>query len=61
MSYTLGEVEYDKNEYLNFGAQDYKEIGQNLKTEINIIDTKKEINENNTDTDLEELEHIENM
>ena len=74
MSHSLGEVEYDEKEYLNFGAEDYKKISQNLKTEIDIIDTKKdevEINdksyfENNyegseDDTDLEELEHIENI
>lgn len=71
MSHTLGEVEYDKSEYLNFGAEDYKKINQSLKTEINIIDTKKDdeddnqdnINSdnNNIDTDLEELEHIENI
>ena len=41
MSQNLGEVEYDENEYLNFGAEDYKQTNQNLKTEINIIDTKK--------------------
>lgn len=42
MSQNLGEVEYDENEYLNFGAEDYKQANQNLKTEINIIDTKKD-------------------
>ena len=41
MSHTLGEVKYDESEYLNFGAEDYKKTSQNLKTEINIIDTKK--------------------
>ena len=83
MSNILGEVEYDENEYLNFGAEDYKKVEQSLKTEINIINTKKEDNEENDiegnlqnnskystteidaesslDTDLEELEHIENI
>ena len=42
MSKDLGEVEYDENEYLNFGAEDYKQTSQNLKTEINIIDLNKE-------------------
>lgn len=40
MSENLGEVEYDKNEYLNFGAEDYKKVEQNLKTEIDIIEVK---------------------
>lgn len=71
MSHTLGEVEYNESEYLNFGAEDYKKISQSLKTEINIIDTKKQDEENfedninteynNIDADLEELEHIENI
>ena len=71
MSQELGEVEYDEKEYLNFGAEDYKKIEQNLKTEINVIDTKKdeEIKENYQDydnideneTQEEELEHIENI
>ena len=42
MGQDLGEVEYDENEYLNFGAEDYKQTNQNLKTEINIIDTNKD-------------------
>lgn len=78
MSHSLGEVEYDENEYLNFGAKDYKKASQNIKTEINIIDTKKDDGENkeikatylennytndesDVDTNLEELEHIENI
>ena len=40
MSTKLGEVDYNKDEYLNFGAEDYKKINQNLKTEIDIIDLK---------------------
>ena len=73
MSKDLGEVEYDKNEYLNFGAEDYKQTNQNLKTEINIIDINKDEpdKENYYDTndyeedddsdEKEELEHIENI
>lgn len=33
------EIEYDKNEYLNLGAE-YKENNQDLKIEIKVIDTK---------------------
>ena len=57
MSETLGEVEYDRNEYLNFGAEDYQKVNQNLKTEIDIIEVKKddqdlyENNENDTEED----------
>ena len=42
MSEVLGEVEYDRNEYLNFGAEDYQKVNQNLKTEIDIIEVKKD-------------------
>ena len=77
MSKDLGEVEYDENEYLNFGAEDYKQTNQNLKTEINIIDLNKEekdkdknsyeqYDENNDDDEdddenEDELDHIENI
>lgn len=49
MSTKLGEVDYNEDEYLNFGAEDYKKINQNLKTEIDIIDVKttEESEENN--------------
>ena len=43
------EIEYNKEEYLNLGA-DYKEKEQNLKIEIKVIDTKAE----NTETINEE-------
>ncbi len=69
MSQRLGEVEYDENEYLNFGAEDYQMNNQNLETEIDIIDTKQ--NEENKyenaysdeekDEDKDEIEHIENI
>ena len=68
MSEKLGEVDYNEDEYLNFGAEDYKKINQSLKTEIDIIDLKKEENLDikNTeylenDNDTEELEHLENI
>ena len=75
MSQNLGEVEYDKKEYLNFGAEDYQKNNQNLKTEIDIINIKKDeenqeennINYSNApeyeniDQNEEELEHIENI
>lgn len=72
MSQDLGEVEYDENEYLNFGAEDYKKTNQSLKTEINIIDINKDESDkenyyNNNDEedddidDEDELEHIENI
>ena len=77
MSKELGEVEYDENEYLNFGAEDYKQTNQNLKTEIDIIDLNKEEKskdknsyeqnyENNDDDEdddenEDELDHIENI
>ena len=51
MSQKLGEVDYTEDEYLNFGAEDYKKINQNLKTEIDIIDVKPadETEENSQD------------
>ena len=76
MSENLGEVEYDENEYLNFGAEDYKKTKQNLKTEIDIIDMKQEEqeeqeeysydNENDDEYDEnsknnEELEELKNI
>ena len=42
MSEQLGEVNYNESEFLNFGAEDFKEINQNLKTEIDIIKINKE-------------------
>ena len=75
MSKSLGEVDYNEDEYLNFGAEDYKKINQSLKTEVNIIDIKQEVDiQNNEDKDSprdiyiektdeseEELEHLENI
>lgn len=66
MSKNLGEVNYNKNEYLNFGAEDYKKTQQNLKTEINIIDMKKNNDDEYTEKDTEneeddDLIHIEEI
>ena len=77
MSRNLGDVEYNEDEYLNFGAEDYKKIEQDLKTEIDVINLKvadktDEIDtvdsRNNTyiekidDEETEgELEHLENI
>ncbi len=75
MSKNLGEVEYDENEYLNFGAEDYKNANQNLKTEIDIIDINQDEQEksenidfeedyeenNKNNEDLEDLKHLEEI
>lgn len=54
MSADFGEIEYDESEYLNLGAT-YEELTENVefagKTELDIIDLKKEENE-----DGEEIE-----
>ena len=49
MSENLGDVDYTEEEYLNLGATDYEKNGQNLKTEIDIIDTKTDEPEDDTD------------
>ena len=46
MSEQLGDVDYTEEEYLNLGATDYQENDQNLKTEIDIIDTTGQTSEN---------------
>ena len=65
MSNILGNIEYDKSEFLNLGA-DYQEINQDFKTEITIIDISKkdeeaeEIQENENDEDnIEIIEQAE--
>ena len=45
MSEQLGDVDYTEEEYLNLGATDYQENNQNLKTEIDIIDTTGQTSE----------------
>ena len=74
MSTKLGEVDYNEDEYLNFGAEDYKKIEQNLKTEIDIIDVKTEEEneedsqecsnkyyENSDDFDDEDVENVDEL
>lgn len=74
MSTKLGEVDYNEDEYLNFGAEDYKKIEQNLKTEIDIIDVKTEEEneedsqeysnkyyENSDDFDDEDVENLDEL
>ena len=64
MSNQLGDILYDKEEYLNLGAN-YPEINQNQKTEIHIIQTKEqeilETNEENIESETTEEEHIEDI
>ncbi len=61
MSEDLGDIEYNEQEYLNLGA-DYKEIDQDLKTEINIIDLKEEDkNEHMTEENEETQEQEEKI
>ena len=42
MSKKMGDVEYDEKEYLNLGANDYKENDQDLTAEIDLIDVTEE-------------------
>lgn len=59
MSKKLGDVEYTDEEYLNLGANDYKENNQNLNTEILLIDLKEDNNENIENNNEERYEDIE--
>ena len=54
MSENLGEIEYDRKEYLNLGAS-YEESHQELKTEIDVIDLK----ENEEEQDEKSIEENE--
>ena len=58
MSNQLGDILYDKEEYLNLGAN-YPEINQNQKTEIHIIQTEEQINKDENNEEVEE--HIEDI
>lgn len=42
MSKDLGDVDYTKEEFLNLGAEDYEDLSQDLKAEIDIIDIKED-------------------
>lgn len=58
MSSLLGEIEYTKEEYLNYGAE-YKTISnQNLKTEIDVINIEKQ-NEEELDEEQDRIEKDE--
>lgn len=61
MSKELGDIEYTEKEYLNLGA-DYPK-GENLETEIDIIDLKEEesIYKEDKDEEEEEPERIEDI
>ena len=64
MSDSLGDIEYNKDEYLNLGA-DYPLEKQNLNTEIDVIDLSKEDAEvednDNGEEQIEEEDRIENI
>ncbi len=56
MSNALGDIYYNKEEYLNLGA-DYPSIEQDLRTEINVIDlTDKNLKTENEEVPIEEKE-----
>ena len=60
MSKEFGDIDYNEDEYLNLGA-DYP-AGENLKTEIDIIDLKEKeesIYKEDTKEDEEEIDNIE--
>ena len=62
MSKQLGDVEYEKEEYLNLGAS-YEEPKQDLTTQLHIIDLKQEEDKSDVEdeeNDSEEEERIEN-
>ena len=63
MNKELGNIEYNEEEYLNLGA-DYP-AGENLETELNIIDLKEKeesiYKEDEEDDDDEQLENVENI
>ena len=65
MSETLGDIDYNEIEFLNYGALDYKETTQNLKTEIALIDVKQELEEetpeNEQNIKIDEEERLEDV
>ena len=59
MSESLGDIEYNKEEFLNLGA-DYKKIDQDFNIDIDIIDLKENIDdEENKEETIDEIENIE--
>ena len=65
MSENLGDVNYSEDEFLNFGAEDYEDSKENLKTEIDIINLQdEEIEYEENDEEDEETvqeERLENI
>lgn len=63
MSQTLGDIEYNEEEYLNLGAR-YPEINQNEKIEINIIDPvmlDEDEEEQEQEEEIAEVQEEENI
>ena len=60
MSGTLGDIEYNKEEFLNLGAK-YENNNQDLKTEIDIIDLKEKVEDEDKTEEKEDGERIENV
>jgi len=63
MSLNVGDIEYNEDEYLNLGA-DYPEFNEKrdtYKTELNIIDIKENINDEENDNESENEEEIDNV
>ena len=61
MSNILGDIDYNKEEYLNLGANYEESPNEDLKTEINIIDINENIEELEANEETEEnFQHIEN-
>lgn len=62
MSKELGEINYNEEEYLNYGATYYKDSKEDLKTEINIINLNEKNEEILEDEKQEENEeHFEEI
>ena len=62
MSLSVGDIEYNEDEYLNLGA-DYPtdELDNKHITELNIIDIKEKSEEESDDIEVENEERIENV
>ena len=58
MSQDLGDIEYDKKEYLNLGAK-YEDIEQDLKTEIDILNIKEVDEKEDDEEEKDELEEAD--
>ena len=58
MSQDLGDIDYDKKEYLNLGAK-YEDIEQDLKTEIDILNIKEVDEKEDDEEEKDELEEAD--